>query len=106
MNPTAPRMMMPSRTASKTTTKMVEIAVVHPLSRRFHVNEAEAARLHVHDQIGTHQSLALVTAQNLARHAEKEDAHQALEDLVVVSEADQEVDLHTQPECQSTRRVT
>lgn len=106
LSPTAPRMMMPSKTASKTTTKMVEIAVVHPLSRRFHVNEAEAVRLHVHDQIGTLQNLVLVTAQNLVPHAEREDVHQALEDLAVASEADQEVDLHTQPECQSTRRVT
>ena len=94
--------------ASKTwkTTKMVEIAAVRPSSRRFHVNEAEAAHLHVHDPIGTLQNLVLVTAQNLAPHAEREDVHQELEDLVVVSEADQEVDLHMQRECQSTRRVT
>lgn len=97
---------MSSKTASKMTTKMVEIAVVRPSSKPFHANEAEAAHLHVHDRIGTLQNLAPVTAQNLAPHAEREDVHQALEDLVVVSEADQEVDLHTQRECQSTRRAT
>jgi hypothetical protein len=95
-------------TASKkqTTTKKMEIAAVRPSSRRSHVNEAEAAHPHAHDLIGTHQNLALVTAQSLAPQGEREDVHQALEDLVVVSEADQEVDLHMQRESQSTRRVT
>lgn len=102
-SPTALRMMMANKTQKKT--KMVEIAAVRPSSRRSHVNEAEAVHQHVHDPIGTHRSLVLVTAQNLALHGEREDVHQALEDLVVVSEADQEVDLPTQREFQSTRRA-
>jgi hypothetical protein len=88
------------------TARTVKIAAVHQSSRRSHANEAEAALPHVLAQTGTLRNLVLATHQSLVLHAEREDAHQALADRAVASEADQEEDLHMLHACPSTKKET